>query len=554
MDHPRSAFGAPPRGGAACGPAKPDPRWPLVCAAALALLGPAHAALIENIGTSPIAMSLGNAVTADPPGIDAIHFNPAGLTRLKGRNKHDSFFSASIKPYASFSQPEGFDIGGWKDDPLNGTSTGTVRSTIFIPIIGVPKARLPAALGAGLGFSFNTPGSPWTFATGVYVTQGVGIDRTLDANDPARFDGKKVVIQRLVYASPSVAYKWSDTLSFGMSVPISHQGFALDTDMRLPNKLLGIVGKLQDAWCGDGSNPLDAFGFGLCGDGQGGGRLRPFNKVGAMKFEMTAPADPTLNLGVLWEPKDWLSLGAVYQSGSNTVLTGRYTFEAEPTLDKFVRGMYSSLLGPVVASMFGFPTSVPPVQSGNATLVLPFPEHIQLGMKFKPLRRVQLNVDANWTNWKRWDKLTLQFDQSINLLEMARIFGQADPSKLVLPRGYKNTIHYGLGLQVNVSDRLTLRAGYEPRKSSIPNDKIDLVSPLPDITIKSLGLGYATPSGLRIDVAASYAAGKFNVPAEGSCNMNCSNFFNVIYNPYAGLDVAGGIRIRYVGVTLSHPF
>jgi hypothetical protein len=44
------------------------------------------------------------------------------------------------------------------------------------------------------------------------------------------------------------------------------------------------------------------------------------------------------------------------------------------------------------------------------------------------------------------------------------------------------------------------------------------------------------------------------VPAEGSCNMNCSNFFNVIYNPYAGLDVAGGIRIRYVGVTLSHPF
>jgi len=175
-------------------------------------------------------------------------------------------------------------------------------------------------------------------------------------------------------------------------------------------------------------------------------------------------------------------------------------------------------------------------------------------MKFKPLRRVQLNVDANWTNWKRWDKLTLQFDQNINLLEMARIFGQADPSKLVLPRGYRNTIHYGLGLQVNVTDRLTLRAGYEPRKSSIPNDKLDLVSPLPDITIKSLGLGYATPSGLRIDVAASYAAGKFNVPAEGSCNMNCSNFFNVIYNPYAGLDVAGGIRIRYVGVTLSHPF
>ena len=31
------------------------------------------------------ALSLGNAVTADPPGIDSIHFNPAGLARIKGR-------------------------------------------------------------------------------------------------------------------------------------------------------------------------------------------------------------------------------------------------------------------------------------------------------------------------------------------------------------------------------------------------------------------------------------------------------------------------------------
>ena len=31
------------------------------------------------------ALSLGHAVTADPPDIDSIHFNPAGLTRLKGR-------------------------------------------------------------------------------------------------------------------------------------------------------------------------------------------------------------------------------------------------------------------------------------------------------------------------------------------------------------------------------------------------------------------------------------------------------------------------------------
>ncbi|HEX6707666.1 MAG TPA: outer membrane protein transport protein [Albitalea sp.] len=513
----------------------------------------AQAAFTENIGTSPIAMSLGNAVTADPPGIDAVHFNPAGLTRLQGKWKSDTVFGASIKPHAHFEQPDGFDIGGWTQDPLAGTSTGPVRSSIFLPVIGVPKARLPFAAAAGLGLSFNKPGSPWTFATASYIVQGVGIDRTLQADDPARFDGRKVVIQRLVYLSPSVAYKWSDSLSFGVSVPIAHQGFALDTDMRMPNKLLGIIGKLQDAWCGDNGNPVDAFAFGLCGGGKEG-RLRPFNKIGGMQFEMTAPADPTINLGVLWEPSDRFALGAVYQTGSNSVLTGRYQFNAEPMLDKFVQGMYGSLLGPVVASMFGFPSSIPPVQHGNVTMTLPYAEHVQVGMKLKPISRVQVNLDANWSNWKRWDKLTFQFDQSIKLLEMARVFGQADPTKLVIPRGYRNTVNYNIGLQVRVTDAITLRAGYEPRKSSVPDDKIDLISPLPDITIKSLGVGYANKDGLRIDATASYASGTFHVPPDGSCNLNCTNFFNAVYNPYAGLDVTGGIRIRYFGVTLTKPF
>ena len=167
----------------------------LIAAAALTLLAQAaHATFTENIGTSPIAMSLGNAVTADPPGTDAIHFNPAGLTRLKGKWKSDSVFGASIKPYASFSQPAGFDIGGWTEDPINGMQTGRVKQSIYLPGIGVPKARLPFAAAAGLGLSYNQPGSAWTFATAVYVPQAVGIDRTLDKDDPARFDGRKVVI------------------------------------------------------------------------------------------------------------------------------------------------------------------------------------------------------------------------------------------------------------------------------------------------------------------------------------------------------------------------
>ena len=93
------------------------------CAAALVPVLPAHAALVENLTTSVVAMALGNAVTADPPGIDSVHFNPAGLARLEGDSTQHSAFGASIRARASFARPANFDIGGWKDDPISGTTS-----------------------------------------------------------------------------------------------------------------------------------------------------------------------------------------------------------------------------------------------------------------------------------------------------------------------------------------------------------------------------------------------------------------------------------------------
>lgn len=526
-------------------------------AGALAASG-AHAGLSDNLATSVVAMSLGNAVTADPPGIDSIHFNPAGLARIEGNYKTDAIFGASLRVNARLSQPEGFDIGGWKDDPLVNSAVGnfgqTKRTdqTLFIPGVGVPKFSLPAAAAAGLGFVFNTPGSRWTFATNVYPMEAAPIRRN-DPDDPARYMGKSVVLQRLALLSPSVGYRISDTLMVGLAIPIAHQGFQLNTDVRFPNKLLGIIGKLQDAWCGENGHLIDSLTIGLCGGGPEG-RLRPFNKVANMEFEMTAPGEPTYNLGVLWEPKDWFALGAVYQSGSKTVLTGKYQFQAEPMLPKFVEGMYSSLFGPVLASMLGFPTSIPRVQSGNVTMKLPYPERYQVGIKLKPHPRVQFNVDASWSDWAQWNKLTMEFDREVTLLKMARMFGQPDPSKLTLPRGYQSVVGWGFGTQIELNKAWKLRFGYEPRKSSIPKSAFDLVAPLPDMNMYSMGVGFTRMNGMKIDATYAFAKGKYDIKANESCNMNCDNFFNVIYNPFAGLDVSGSTTLRYFGVHLALPF
>jgi long-subunit fatty acid transport protein len=528
------------------------------CIAAGALLSPqARAALTENLAVSPVAMSLGNAVTADPPGLDSIHFNPAGLAKITSDTRSDTIFGAALRTTAEFHQPAGFDVGGFTEDPLNGTHSDHNKQAIFIPIAGVPSPRLPFAAAAGLALSWHNEGSPWTFATGTYVPQAVGIDRTKNPDDPARFDGKQVVIQRLVYLSPSVGYKVNDQFQVGLAIPIAHQGFALDTEMRFPNKLLGIIGKLQDAWCGPSGNPLDELGFGLCGTdstGKQSGRLRPFDSIGEMRFSGTAPADVTFNVGALWQPSDKLGFGAVYQSGSKTVITGDYNFHANPMLPEFVRHMYNSLWGPVVAAMFGFPTSIPTDQGGNFTLVMPYPAHLQLGLKARPIDRVQFNVDAGWTDWSKWNQMTFQFDRSVNLLEMARLFGQADSTKLVIPRGYRSVWSYGYGMQLDVWDGLKLRVGYEPRKSSVPANKIDLIAPMPNLPVKSVGFSYETKDGMKLETGFSYARGRYNVPANTDCNLNCTDFFNVIYNPYAGLDVSGTLVLRYFGMKITQPF
>jgi long-subunit fatty acid transport protein len=175
-------------------------------------------------------------------------------------------------------------------------------------------------------------------------------------------------------------------------------------------------------------------------------------------------------------------------------------------------------------------------------------------MKFIPLRQWQMNFVLGWTNWKRWDKLTIEFDQPIALLQMAKLFGVQDSSKLVLKRGYRNTITMGVGVQYQPTENFTIRAGYENRPSSVSPSVFDLIAPVPDLQLFGVGLGYKFDKKSGVDVGASLVKGSFNIPAGQSCNLNCSDFFNLIYNPYAGLNVRGNMYIRYLGVSFSKVF
>jgi len=514
----------------------------------------AHAELTDNIGIDPKAMSLGNAVTADPPGLASIHFNPAGLARIETNVDDNIVTVASIRNYDTFEAAPDLNFGGFKNDPLNGTSSGGGRQRLTLPVLGLMPWHLPGIALPSMGFAFHQEGSPFTFATLTYMPFFYSLDRGKNPNDPGAYDGKVVDMQRLVYVSPSVGYKYSDTLRFGIAIPISYSSIEINTDMRFPNKLLGTIGQLQKGTCPNG-NPtvIDTLTFGLCGGGPDG-MLDPFKKAANFNLSLDAPIDPTVNIGTLWEPVDWFAFGAVMQAGTKTTYHGQYEFNTYPMLRQFVTGLNSSLMGPILAAITGMPQQIPPVQQGNVVATMPYPTRFQFGVKLKPVSFVQFNLDASWADWSKWNSMTMQFDRNIGVLEMAHLFGVPNATQLKIPLGFRSVVNYGAGMQVNVTKDLALRFGYEPRKSSVPGDKISLLTPLPDTKLLSTGLSYKISEVDTVDIGASYMKGTYHVPARTDCNLNCDNFFNLIYNPYAAMNVSGSLTVRYFGFKYSHAY
>ena len=72
--------------------------------------GSARAELATNLAVDVKAMSMGPAVTADPPGITSIHFNPAGLTHLQGRRMDLQFIGDDFSIQNKVSAPAGYNV------------------------------------------------------------------------------------------------------------------------------------------------------------------------------------------------------------------------------------------------------------------------------------------------------------------------------------------------------------------------------------------------------------------------------------------------------------
>jgi len=523
-----------------------------------AVAGAASAQLTTNLPVAnPKALAMGNAVTADPPGVDSIHFNPAGLTRIKGGEFQAKVLAADLSSTTRFGNraPEVQEqlkdfklnrIDGAFDDKLVNTTSHTSDPMLMLPGMGLTK--LPVVLLPFGGVAVNMPDMDITFATAVYSPNGFGYSR--DEDDPGRYQGVEASIIRLTYLSPSIAFKLSETLSFGASFGLSWQGAGLDLNMRAPNFATFAATQVSDYFlpsqnCAAPTQPIIQA---LCNP------LSPYDDLLRMKLELESAYSPSANVGFLWEPTPYMSFGLTYQSEGRSDLKGPYSMEYSEKWQEFF-GRLSPITRPLGLSVGKAR------DKGVAELEFIEPQRIAIGTSVRVMPRLKVNVDWKWADYGVWETLDVKFSEKIDFLRLAALLQpeNATVDELRIPRHYRSVWSWAIGAEYQLTNQIALRAGYEPRKSAVPKDKVDILLPLYDADLFTAGFAYQLSENQLIEAAAGYLTSKYSIgngPGEQSTNFNMyeNNVQNVIYNPYTGVSAKVDTRVILLNLGYTSKF
>ena len=536
---------------------------------------PVAGQMLNNLSIgNPKALGLANAVTADPPGVDSVHFNPAGLTRIKGRYQNLKLLMAHVQLESRFGEPtlptpEGkeiyYDINEfcqseypiadpgdpdqitsahnncWGIDPVANTTSRSGDPIVMVPFLGVEETPLLAFPMGGAALSI--PGADMTLATAVYVPEGIGFTRDLDGS--GAYQGHQVALTRLTYFSPTLAIQLTDELSFGMGINFNYQGLAVKTNFRAPTLTIGYLRDLNNI----ADSPLPDIEF------------EPYDNAGLLSMEMEDAFSVGYNLGLLWDPTPFLSVGFVYHSESTADMSGDFTMENSEKFLHTTEGFKdNALITGLLGLLGGAPMNALPVEKGKVKMEYTVPQNFAVGVSLRVLPSLKVNVDYKWAEYSKWDALVFEFDRNVDFLNLGTAISNAagfdltTPSSMVISRHYEDVSSWAFGVEYQLNFQWVVRAGYEPRKSAIPDDRTDLIFPIGHADLYTLGFGWQYDKDTQIDAAFGYLISETSTAACESQNANSCVEGNVVYNPYYSMPFENEVKGYLFSVAVERPF
>lgn len=516
-----------------------------------------HATFVEQIAISPKAVSMGNTVTADPPGLMAIHYNPAGLSNLEEGKMFEQGFALPwivvTHKFEADPEFEGF-FGQWgpqegqEHDPVAGTKDTNSSGVLYLPIYDKPVNFLA---GPTAGLSSRTPGSKWTFAIGNYAPFAGGMNHKSDS--PSNYGVRTLYLQHLIYASPAVSYQITPELSLGMSVGAGQTAMGLRLNMRSPNELVALTRVLGDATedleipiLSELTLPPPWFG----------GGISPYDQIATFDFHVRDDFSPNYNLGLLWKPKKWFSFGLTYQSRITADFNGGYNFRYGKEWQSMMAWMGSSPLLLMVSGMFQLPHQAVTHQSGILNATQKFPRRIQTGIMVKPTKRLKILFDVHWAQWSVIDEDNFQTDQDIQLLQLVKMLGYTGGHRnLIIRRDLADTIHWSVAFEYQLKPKLALRCGYEFRPTSVQDNLYDSQYFVPDLHNVGVGAEVKLGHGVTLDLGLGCLFNRSKkTPNNSSINANSTDFWYPVYNPYTGLDIEQSTYLWVLSFAVRLPF
>jgi long-chain fatty acid transport protein len=183
--------------------------------------------------------------------------------------------------------------------------------------------------------------------------------------------------------------------------------------------------------------------------------------------------------GLLIKPSDWLSVGLTWRTQTNMSLSGTMGIE---NLDRL-----------------GLPVS------SDTNLDVPNPTWLAGGIAVKPLDRLTVTFDLQWTNWAKLGTIDLVFADP----EWAETL--TDEAALVL--NWKDSLQVRGGVEYAMGT-FALRAGYYYDPAPAPDETMNVL--IPSFTYNSFnaGFGYAKDRW-KIDFGLEYLIGQDRTVTEG---------------------------------------
>ena len=521
------------------------------CFFVIAFAPSAFASVAEQLAICTKGISLGNAVTASPPGVFSIHYNPAGLIKLRGKELEVGGLIPNFNVSQQWSKPDSYTpFFGQGDDPVAGSSSTSEGMVISLPLNG-PVSNISFAPYTGMGY--HPVGKKWAVGVAMYAPMAVGME---NPSGPATYGAQMMHLSRIV-VGPGIAYQVNDELSLGASIGLGFSSMGIRMQMRAPNDMVALTGTL-----GDLTEEIDeSLLLGLIPLPLFGGGMYAFDDMGRMYAErLEDNFSPGFNVGMLWEPKDWFSFGLCYQSEVKQELSGHFTLEYSEKFQNMMNWLVANDLIRVFTESLGLPTEGGlPYQSGRGSVEMIQPRHIQGGIMIKPFKRLKLTADLQWTQWSTMEANVFEFDYDLQVLKLAKLLGyQHGTRTIVFERHMIDTLHACFGLEFAATPWLDLRLGYEDRPTSVREEYRDAMMVLPDMKILSGGFGVKLTRNCNVDMGIGLIMAEdieMDYDNGGqSRNLNTRELTALIYNPYAhlnyyqqttGMFVSVGVRYNW---------